>query len=108
MTTTTTNGVEVIRWGHNLAKPCKKVTGIRPKDFRDRFATQLREHDFNQVNIERLMGHSALDTNSTYGGRNWDRYVQMIESINDSGFLDHLHHLHQLHHFLGFVCRFCF
>ncbi len=81
MTTTTTNGVEVIRWGHNLAKPCKKVTGIRPKDFRDRFATQLREHDFNQVNIQRLMGHSALDTNSTYGGRNWDRYVQMIEAI---------------------------
>ena len=44
---TTTTGVEVIRWGHNLAKPCKKVTGLRPKDFMDRFTTQLREHDFN-------------------------------------------------------------
>ena len=81
MTTTKTAGVEVIRWGHNLAKPCKKVTGIRPKDFRDRFATQLREHDYNQVNIQRLMGHSALDTNSTYGGKNWERYVEMIRSI---------------------------
>ena len=30
MTTTTTNGVEVIRWGHNLAKH-KKVTGIDRK-----------------------------------------------------------------------------
>ena len=81
MTTNSTSGVEVIRWGHNLAKPCKKVTGIRPKDFRDRFTTQLREHDFNQVNIQRLMGHSALDTNSTYGGKNWDRYVEMIGAI---------------------------
>lgn len=81
MTTTKTAGVEVIRWGHNLAKPCKKVTGIRPKDFRDRFATQLRERDHNQVNIQRMMGHSALDTNSTYGGKNWERYVEMIESI---------------------------
>ena len=80
-TTSTIRGVEVIRWGGNLSKPCKSITGLRPKDFRDRFATQLREHDFNQVNIERVMGHSALDTNSTYGGRNWDKYVQMIYSV---------------------------
>lgn len=81
-TTSTIRGVEVIRWGGNLSKPCKNITGLRPKDFRDRFATQLREHDFNQVNIERVMGYSALDTNSTYGGRNWDKYVQMINSIS--------------------------
>ena len=80
-TTSVIRGVEVIRWGGNLSKPCKNITGLRPKDFRDRFATQLREHDFNQVNIERVMGHSALDTNSTYGGRNWDKYVHMINSI---------------------------
>ena len=80
-TTSTIRGVEVIRWGGNLSKPCKSITGLRPKDFRDRFATQLREHDFNQVNIERVMGHSALDTNSTYGGRSWDKYIQMINSI---------------------------
>ena len=75
------DGIEVIRWGHNLAKPCKKITGLRPKDFRDRFATHLRSLDFNQVNIERLMGHSAITTNSTYGGRDWNKYVQMIHSI---------------------------
>ena len=75
------DGQIVTRWGHNASKPCKQLTGIRPKDFRDRFADQLREHDFNQVNIERLMGHSAMDTNSTYGGKTWDKYVQMIESI---------------------------
>ena len=80
-TTSTIRGVEVIRWGGNLSKPCKNITGLRPKDFRDRFATQLCEHDFNQVNIERVMGRSALDTNSTYGGRNWDKYVQMINSV---------------------------
>ena len=75
------DGIEVIRWGHNLAKPCKKITGLRPKDFRDRFATHLRSLDFNQVNIERLMGHSAITTNSTYGGRDWNKYVQMIHSF---------------------------
>ena len=80
-TTSTIRGVEVIRWGGNLSKPCKNITGLRPKDFRDRFATQLREHDFNQVNIERVMGHSASDTNSSYGGRNWDKYVQMVNSV---------------------------
>ena len=80
-TTTVVESVEVIRWGHNLGKPCKKVTGLRLKDFRDRFATQLREHDFNQVNIERVMGHSASSISSSYGGKNWERYVVMINAI---------------------------
>jgi integrase len=75
------DGVEVIRWGHNLSKPCKQITGLKPKDFRDRFVTELRSHDFNQINIERLTGHSALATNSAYGGMDWSKYVQMIHSI---------------------------
>lgn len=75
------DGSEVIRWGHNLSKPCRSITGNKPKDFRDRFADQLRGHDFNQVNIQRLMGHSANDTNSSYGGLNWDKYQQMIHAI---------------------------
>lgn len=75
------DGVEVIRWGHNLSKPCKQITDLKPKDFRDRFVTVLRSLDFNQINIERLTGHSALTTNSTYGGMDWPKYVQMIHSI---------------------------
>lgn len=75
------DGVEVIRWGHNLSKPCKQITGLKPKDFRDRFVTKLRSLDFNQINIERLTGHSALTTNSTYGGMDWPKYVQMIHSL---------------------------
>jgi integrase len=75
------DGVEVIRWGHNLSKPCKQITGLKPKDFRDRFVTRLRSLDFNQINIERLTGHSALTTNSTYGGMDWPKYVQMIHSL---------------------------
>ena len=67
--------------GRESIEPCKNITGLRPKDFRDRFANQLRLHNFNQVNIERVMGHSALDTNSTYGGRNWEKYVQMVNSV---------------------------
>ena len=81
-TTSMVDGVEVIRWGHNLSKPCKKVTGIRPKDFRDRFVTALRDHDFNDTNINRLSGHSSIDVHSSYGGKNWDKYVQMINSLN--------------------------
>jgi integrase len=75
------DGIEVVRWGHNLAKPCKKVTGLRPKDFRDRFAMQLRSLNFNRVNIDRLMGHSATAINSSYGGSDWSKYVQMIHAI---------------------------
>lgn len=75
------DGVRVIRWGHNLAKPCKKITGLTPKSLRDVFATKLRSLDYNQVNISRLMGHSANTTNSTYGGKDWGKYVQMIHSL---------------------------
>ena len=80
--TSTVGGVEVIRWGHNLAKPCKQVTGMRPKDFRDRFATRLRDEDFNDTTIRRLMGHSSIDVHSSYGGKNWEKFVQMINSLN--------------------------
>lgn len=80
-TTQKVDGVNVIRWGQNLAKPCKKITGLRPKDFRDRVIGQLRSNNFNQVLIERLSGHSATTTNSTYGGADWELYQQMIESI---------------------------
>ena len=73
--------MEVIRWGHNLAKPCKQVTGIRPKDFRDRLATRLRDEDFNDTTIRRLMGHSSIDVHSSYDGKNWDQFVQMINSL---------------------------
>ena len=66
----------------NLAKPCQKITGLRPKDFRDWLVTQLREQDYNQINIERLTGHSAVTTKSTYGGRRLDNYVLMLESIS--------------------------
>lgn len=50
------------------------MTGLRPKDFRERLGTQLRKYDFNQVNIELIMGHSALVTNSTYAGSKWDEH----------------------------------
>ena len=74
-------GVEVVRWGHNLSKPCKKVTGLKPKDFRDRMITQLRSNGFNDTLIQRLSGHSAVSVNSSYGGADWDSYKRMIESL---------------------------
>ena len=74
-------GVEVIRWGHNLSKPCKQITGLRPKDFRDRVIRQLRLNGFNDTLIQRLSGHSAVTVNSSYGGADWDSYVRMIESL---------------------------
>lgn len=75
------DGFEVIRWGHNLSKPCKQITDLKPKDFRDRFVAVLRSLDFNQINIERLTGQSVLSANSAYGGMDWAKYVQMIHSI---------------------------
>ena len=75
------DGIAVVRWGLNLAKPCRSITGLRPKDFRDRVIGQLRSNNFNQVLIERLSGHSASTMNSTYGGADWNNYVQMIESL---------------------------
>ena len=75
------NGVMVTRWGHNLSKPCKRVTGLRPKDFRDRVITQLRSNGFNDTLIQRLSGHSAVSVNSSYGGADWDSYKRMIESL---------------------------
>lgn len=76
------NGVMVIRWGSNLSKPCKRVTGLRPKDFRDRVITQLRSNGFNDTLIQRLSGHSSVSINSSYGGADWDSYVRMIESLS--------------------------
>ena len=74
-------GVEVVRWGHNLSKPCKQITGLRPKDFRDRVIGQLRSNGFNDTLIQRLSGHSAVTINSSYGGADWDSYQRMIESL---------------------------
>lgn len=75
-------GVPVVRWGHNLSTPCKKITGNKPKDFRDRVATRLRSGNFNQVLIERLMGHSPTTINSSYGGMDWTSFVNMINSLS--------------------------
>ncbi len=82
MTVTHVDGIAVVRWGMNLAKPCKKITGLRPKDFRDRVIGQLRSKNFNQVLIERLSGHSASTMNSTYGGADWKMYEQMVEALS--------------------------
>ena len=75
-------GVEVVRWGHNLSKPCKQITGLRPKDFRDRAIGQLRSNGFNDTLIQRLSGHSAVTVNSSYGGADWDSYCRMIQSLS--------------------------
>ena len=74
-------GVEVVRYGHNLSKPCKKVTGLRPKDLRDRFADQLRTHDVTERVIGMLLGHSAGDTTGTYGGQIWQKLVASVSLI---------------------------
>lgn len=81
MFTQKVDGVDVIRWGGNLSKGCKRVTGLRPKDFRDRVIGQLRSNNFNQVLIERLSGHSASTMNSQYGGNDWEMYRRMVNSI---------------------------
>lgn len=47
------------RWGVNLSKPCKWVTGVSPHGLRHRAATRLREGGFNEAVVGRLLGHTA-------------------------------------------------
>ena len=42
------------RWGHNLSKPCKSITGVNPHGLRHRAATRLRENNYNEATIGKL------------------------------------------------------
>lgn len=69
------------RWGHNLSKPCKKVTGVNPHSLRHRVATRLREMNFNEATIGKLLGHEAVSITGRYGSVPWSRLVDAVNAL---------------------------
>ncbi|WP_254973654.1 hypothetical protein [Cyanobium sp. Candia 9D4] len=69
------------RWGVNLAKPCRRITGINPKALRHRAATTLREAGFNEAVIGRLLGHSPATITGSYGAVPWERLVEAVAAL---------------------------
>jgi integrase len=70
-----------IRWGHNLSKPCRTVTGTNPHGLRHRAATKLREANFNEATIGRLLGHTPNTVTGGYGSVPWERLVEAVEAL---------------------------
>ena len=66
------------RWGHNLSKPCKSVTGVNPHALRHRVATCLREANFNEATIGKLLGHEPNTVTGNYGSVPWSRLVDAV------------------------------
>ena len=72
-----TNG----RWGHNLSKPCKTVTGVNPHGLRHRAVTCLRETNFNEATIGKLLGHKPVSITGGYGSVPWSRLVDAVNAL---------------------------
>ena len=69
------------RWGHNLSKPCKTVTGVNPHALRHRAATSLREKNFNEATVGKLLGHEPSNVTGGYGSVPWQRLVDAVNSL---------------------------
>jgi integrase len=69
------------RWGHNLSKPCKTVTGVNPHALRQRVATSLREKNFNEATVGKLLGHEPSNVTGGYGSVPWQRLVDAVNSL---------------------------
>lgn len=69
------------RWGHNLSKPCKTITGVNPHGLRHRAATCLREMNFNEATVGKLLGHEPGNVTGNYGSVPWSRLVEAVEAL---------------------------
>ena len=69
------------RWGVNLSKPAKLITGVSPKDLRGRAATVLRGAGKNEALVVRLLGHTPNWISSEYGAVSWSELVQALELL---------------------------
>ena len=69
------------RWGHNLSKPCKAVTGVNPHGLRHRAATRLREMNFNEATVGKLLGHEPVSITASYGSVPWSRLVEAVNAL---------------------------
>lgn len=71
------------RWGHNLPKPCKQITGTNPHGLRHRAATKLRLAGVNEAVIGRLLGHMTNTVTGGYGSIPWERLVDAVNCLGD-------------------------
>ena len=69
------------RWGHNLSNPCKSITGVNPHGLRHHAATRLREQNFNEATIGKLLGHEPSNVTGSYGSVPWQRLVEAVRSL---------------------------
>ena len=69
------------RWGVNLSKPARLITGVSPKGLRDRAATVLRGAGKNEALVVRLLGHTPNWISSEYGAVPWPELVKAVELL---------------------------
>lgn len=69
------------RWGVNLSKPSKQITGVSPKGLRDRAATVLRGAGKNEALVVRLLGHTPNWISSQYGTVPWGELVKAVQLL---------------------------
>ena len=69
------------RWGHNLSKPCKAITGVNPHGLRHRAATRLREMNFNEATVGKLLGHEPVSITASYGSVPWSRLIEAVNAL---------------------------
>jgi integrase len=68
-------------WGHNLSKPCKVIAGVNPHGLRHRAATCLREMNFNEITVGKLLGHVPSTVTGNYGSVPWSRLVEAVQAL---------------------------
>ena len=73
--------VATSRWGVNLSKPARLITGVSPKGLRDRAATVLRGAGKNEALVVRLLGHTPNWISSEYGAVPWPELVKAVELL---------------------------
>lgn len=66
------------RWGVNLSKPCRKITGTNPHGMRHRAATKLRLAGFNEAVIGGLLGHTPNTVTAGYGAVPWEKLREAV------------------------------
>ena len=69
------------RWGINLSKPCRKITGVTPKSFRDRAATMLRSNNMNEAVVVALLGHTPNSISMAYGATPWNELNRAVKLL---------------------------
>ena len=69
------------RWGINLSKPCKKIVGVSPKEFRHRAATILRANNMNEAVVVALLGHTPNSISMTYGATPWNELNRAVKLL---------------------------